>query len=101
MNCPFTAKKCRYCTASFCADKEEKQIEIITPKVVDNVDSNYLLEKEIQTVKELAKDTYEKVLLLDELLRKGNKGLNKKPNSSNDSDIGSPWRNHIIEDINN
>lgn len=72
MNCPFTAKKCRHCVADFCEDREEKQIEIITiPKVVDNAESDYLLEKEIQTLKELAKDTYEKVLLLDEFLRKG------------------------------
>ena len=30
---------------------------------------------------------------------KGNKELNKKSKGSNDSDMGSPWRNHIIEEL--
>ena len=34
-----------------------------------------------------------------ELGRKGNKELNNKSKSSNDSDMGSPWRNHIIEEL--
>lgn len=34
-----------------------------------------------------------------ELGRKGNKELNNKSNSSNDSDMGSPWRNYIIEEL--
>jgi len=34
-----------------------------------------------------------------ELGKKGNKELNKKPKNSNDSDMGSPWRNHIIEEL--
>lgn len=34
-----------------------------------------------------------------ELGKKGNKELNKKSKGSNDSDMGSPWRNRIIEEL--
>lgn len=46
----------------------------------------------IETFIEVARHFYE-------LGRKGNKELNKKPKNSNDSDMGSPWRNHIIEEL--
>jgi hypothetical protein len=94
---------------------ETDEVAIVLDKLEDfiislqqeqpNVDLDVEIEKELRAHYNDDQDVYWWNYLKNsfrhfyELGRKGNKEPNKKLKSSNDSDMGSPWRNHIIEEL--